>query len=525
MGDWKPQGGSEVLDLADQRDIKLLREKKHKSLRQIADETGFSVPTVRKYANKEDFNADNRPRKRQPHYPKLGPYLAVIDGWLEGYVKVWHKQRHTAKRVFDRLREERSFDGSYSTVRRYVKKKRDELRAAMKAEDRRTAAAIKKGCIARVQDPGVAEADFCDVDYVDGAGETRRAHLFVLSFVYSNRGFAQVCPSENQQCFMQCLKDCFERIGGVPRRLRIDNACTAVIPGRKPGEKAVLTEGFEKFRQHHHGFAVDVCNLNSGQEKGNVENHVGAFRRNLMVPVPVITSLAEYNKGLWGRCDERAKSEHYRRHKPVMELWEKDRGELLELPRVPYEVFRIETVTVDKCGYVKLETNRYGLSPELCGLQVMAKAYSDHVEFLLNETRLASYPRLYGRDREICQWEMYLPTLLAKPGALEHSRFYDTMPMLVRKFLVRLHGPERKKGIRLLMEMVSEGGAELCGQVLELAKEKGRWNPDNARQIYCFLIKGEPAPEPLALKSSGPALNYAPDLTAYDQLARGYAHA
>lgn len=514
-----------MLEVKKQLKIQQMHEKEGKSLRAIAEELGISVPTAEKYANKEDFNVDNEPRKRTPHYPKLGPFIPVIDGWLEGDLKAWRKQRHTAQRIYERLCEEHGFDGSYSTVRRYVMKKKAQMVADFKAADQRTAVAIKKGCIARIQDPGVAEADFCEVEFYDDAGEKHRAFAFVISFVYSNRGLLQICPSNNQQCFMQCLQDSFEHFGGVPERIRIDNACTAVIPrSHKPGKEPTLTDAFMRFKMHHR-FEVDVCNLNAGNEKGNVENHCGAFRRALLVPLPTITSFAEFNKELMERCDRCAEKVHYRRHKPIIELWEEDRAKLLNLPKYRYEVFRLATVTVDNCGYVKFETNRYGLCPDLNGLMVTAKVYRDYIEFFLDQTKLASYQRLYGRDKELCQWQVYLPTLLCKPGALEHSRFYDSMPMLARNFLTRLQGQERKKGIKLLMEMVAEGGPELCIQVLELAAEKGRWNPDNVRQIFCFLAKKDETPEPMKLETPGPALNYEPDLTAYDQLARGFAHA
>lgn len=513
-----------MLDMAVVDYIRYLYEKKGESLRKITEETGCSFQTVKKYVEMEYVDPEDHKVKRAPHYPKLGPFIPIINGWLEGDRKAWFKQRHTAQRIYERLCDEHGYDGSSSSVRRYVKKWKDAMRLALDKDNKRTEEAIKKGCIARVKEPGVAEADFCEVHYLDDAGQEQKAYAFLLSFVYSNLSLIQICPSVNQQCFMQSLKDCLEHIGGVPERIRIDNASTVVAKAREGDQPAVLTDAFKKFQACYH-FIADPCNLHAGQEKGNVERAVHTLRQRAMVPYPVITSFPEFNKKLWVLADKMAQKQHYSQHRPIIELWQKDKARLLNLPKRPFEVFRSEVMSVNKCGYVTFETNRYGLCPELNGLKVLAKIYNDHLDFFFNEQKLATYPRLYGRDKEICRWEMYLGTLLYKPGALEGSRFYDTMPMPVRKFLTRVQGKERKRAVRLLMDMVADGGTDLCAQVLQMAEEKGRLDVDSARQIYCVLTKKEEVPEPLRLKSTGPALNYTPNLDVYDQLTRGRAHA
>ena len=106
--------------------IKYLRDRKGQSLREIARETGHAFETVKKYAEKQDFNIARRKQRRKS---KLDPYKAIIDEWLTNDLKERPKQRHTAKRVYDRLQEMYGigFKVSERTVRYYVSAKKKEL--------------------------------------------------------------------------------------------------------------------------------------------------------------------------------------------------------------------------------------------------------------------------------------------------------------------------------------------------------------------------------------------------------------
>lgn len=479
-----------------------------KSMRAISQFFHHSFKTIQKIVNQDDFNNEGAKQKRAPRPGKLAPFQEVIDRWLLDDRNNPPKQKHTAQRIYDRLKDELGFDGSYSIVKRYVAGRREELRLPKTV----------KGCVERVKLPGVAEVDFGKFKYIDLNGQVRQAHALVMTFTYSNMGFVQIFHSEGQECLMAGLKLIFERMGGVPERIRIDNMTTAVIPeSRKNGGEPVLTDAFLNFKMHYN-FSVEVCNLASPQEKGCVENKVGVATHNFFTPPPVISSFAAFNEELFAKCDKYAQKDHYIHHVPIIELWEADKARLLKLPNKPYDVFRLVSLAVDKCGYARYETNKYGLCPELAGETVDAKVHYDHIDFIRHDKKVASYPRLIGRDQEVCSWEHYLPTLMFKPGALEHSRFYDTMPFLARNFLTSLKGRERKKGVALLMEMLEDGGLELCLQVLGEAAEKRKHDPDDVRQLYCVLAKKEPAPEPMELGTPGPELNYDPDLSAYDRL-------
>ena len=233
--------------------IKHLYESEGKSLREIAKETNMNFRTVRKYAHMDNFNPQTLPNAEQENHPILGPYIPVINEWLERDKKEPRKQRHTAKRIFDRLQEEHNFKGSYSSVRRYAVKKRWLLNQA------------KEGYLPIEHPQGHAQTDFGIFKYYDGLGAARDGYALIVTFPYSNAGWMQVFPSQNQECLLEGLKRIFYHIGGVPIRLRCDNMTTAVAQILN-GTERILTDGFYRFKLHHR-FETDFCNPASGNEK------------------------------------------------------------------------------------------------------------------------------------------------------------------------------------------------------------------------------------------------------------------
>ena len=113
-----------MLRMAQIQYIKDLYENEEKSLRDISRITGHSFKPVQKYAQKDNWSEGNLPDTEPTSYPVLGGFIPIVDGWLEADRKIPRKQRHTAWRLFCRLRDEYGFTGSYSSVKRYVRKKK-----------------------------------------------------------------------------------------------------------------------------------------------------------------------------------------------------------------------------------------------------------------------------------------------------------------------------------------------------------------------------------------------------------------
>lgn len=495
-----------MLNMAQIEYIKHLYESEGKSLREIAKIVGKSFRTVQKYAYTNDWNPKVEVNTAPENYPMLGAYIPFIDQWLEQDMREPRKQRHTIQKVYDRLKVDHGFKGSYSSVKRYVGKKKYQLRVA------------QEGYLPLAQPAAHAQVDFGDFKYYDSSGAHYEGHALIVSFPYSNSGWMQVFPSENQECLLEGLKRIFYHIGGVPIRVRCDNMTTAVAQVRG-GSERVISDGFYRFMLHHR-FSADFCNPCSGNEKGNVENKVGYTRRNMLVPVPVIDDFEAFNKELLTRCDADHDREHYRHKTQISERWEEESKHLLSLPEYEYEIFRYESLSVSNTGFVTVDKKQYGLSPELCRKLVQAKIHFDRILFFYDHQLLKTYDRSY-HEKEVSDWKQYLPTLMRKPGAAEHTRFFGQMPKLWQEYLKTTKGKERKSALVLLSEIVQDGNDALCDEAVELAGEYGQLDADSIRQCYLLISKPENSPPPLSLASNPPLINYQPDLSVYDGLTTG----
>jgi transposase len=486
--------------------IKDLYENEEVSLREISRRTKLHFNTVRKYAYQPNWNqSDEQPRQRE--FPVMKKYIPIVDAWLEADEREPRKQRHTISKVYKRLQKEHGYGGSYNSVKRYYNYKKAEMKKSTES------------FLPLARPPGHAQIDFGDFKYYDAHGLASEGHALIVSFPHSNTGWMQVFPSENQECLLTGLKLIFYHIGGVPVRVKCDNMSTAVAQVLEGAER-VISDGFYRFMLHHR-FKADFCNPSKGNEKGNVENKVGYTRRNMLVPVPHITDFAAFNEELLRLCDEDHEREHYEQGVLLSELWSEEKRHLLTLPEYEYEVFRYESLTVNKTGFVRVDTTKYGLSPEMADKIVQAKIYFDKIEVYYDRSLLKSFRRSYEKNGEDTDWKDYLPALVKKPGATEHTRFFNQMPKLWQEYLKSVTGQERKSALMLLSEIVQDGNESLCDDALELASEYGRLDSDNIRQCYLFIAKPENHPKPLELSAEAPLLNYQPDLSVYDNLTGG----
>lgn len=225
------------------------------SIAEISRKLEVSRDTVNKYLAADDLSPKPpQPRRRQS---SLDRYRPLIESWLDEDERSWRKQRHTAHRIWVRLRDEAGADVGESTVRNYVRRLRLERGTQ------------REQYLDLDWAPGDAQADFGEADFYVG-GVRRRMSFFVMTFPYSNVGVAQVFPGENAECVCQALRNVFEHVAGVPRRIVFDNAAGV---GRRVGDAVRTTEMFSAFAAHY-GFAYSFCNPHSGHEKGSVENKV-----------------------------------------------------------------------------------------------------------------------------------------------------------------------------------------------------------------------------------------------------------
>jgi len=383
----------------------------------IARTLNISEPTVRKYLNMDDFNPPPPTCGERPS--KLDPYKETIDRWLEEDKAVWHKQRHTAKRVYDRLILETDFDGSYPLVQRYVKVQK--------------AKTMDAAYLDLVWEPATVQVDFGQADIIL-CGVARRIHYLVVSFPHSNVGLMQVFFGENAECVCEGLARVFTFIGGVPKRCVFDNG-TGI--GKRIMNAVKLTSLFARFELHY-GFESSFCNPDSGHEKGNVENKVGTLRRNLFVPVPVVEDLEAYNDQLFISCMERTDEPHYRKGERCGDLFWDDMVRLGPLPEKDFSCVRYEKYKTDKQGNICIDgKHRYSTDAAFCGCGMIVGIGAFTVDIYDSRgNAVASHKRLYtdGPDESIDP-SASLRLLVSRPGAWQNSRARIAMPQELREYI------------------------------------------------------------------------------------------
>jgi transposase len=421
------------------------------SVAKISRELEIDEKTTRKYLALEDFSPKAPEKPTRPS--RLDQFKTTIDSWLEEDTKRWYKQRHTAKRIHERLKQEMSdFYCSYNTVQRYVKEKKQYLGG-------------QRGNQELVWHPGESQADFGEADFIE-QGEMVRKKYFTLSFPQSNNSFTQVFGGETGECVCQGLKDIFEYIGGVPTTIVFDNA-TGV--GRRMGEVIHEAKLFEQMRAHYR-FSVRFCNPDAGHEKGNVENKIGYTRRNLFVPVPSFDDVIEYNRRLLDRHEEKAEEIHYKKLQPIKELFKADKKALLPLPSHPFDACRYEYLKTDGYGKVRIDGRHfYSSSPEYAGQEVLVAIRAHTIDILDSDHKLiVSHPRSFGSKRsDSLDYRTSLAMLMRNPGAWKNSGVRELVPSSVKDLMDSQPREELSSTLRTLNHLSVTYSFETALRALE----------------------------------------------------------
>jgi transposase len=488
--------------------IKYLHNQKGKSYRKIAEETGHNFETVKKYVERNDFNLESKPTKRRRS--KLEPYKELIDSWLESDLKSKPKQRHTAQRIYNRLKEmyREEFKVSDRAIREYVSRRKKEI--GLNTE----------GYLPLEHPPGEAQVDFGEAQFIE-KGILYDGYYLNLSFPYSNAGMLQVFKGQNQECLLEGLKDIFNFTGGCPTAIWFDNMSTVVNEIRKQGKRDI-NKGFLRFIMHY-GFASNFCNPNSGHEKGHVENKVGYHRRNFLVPIPEFEDIRKYNRELLQRCQIDMNRDHYKRAASIAQLFEEDRQAMQSLPRIPFEVCRLEAVKADNYAKVRYENQRYSSAPDYAGKQLWLKIGAHQIELLDREyQQIISHERLYGQPKESMKWIPYLELMARRPTALRYSSFIKELPATIQQYFDQCEYEAKKAALKVLSRMVNHTDVETASQAFETAISKGTTDIDSIWATYVQQTSGIPEAEAINLPTTVPELKeYHPDTSVYDTLLRG----
>jgi transposase len=371
------------------------------SEREAARQFGLARETVRKMMR---YSVPPGYRRQQPiQRPKLGPWMGIIDQMLEEDKSRNRKQRHTAKRIFERLREEHRYTGGYTIVKDYVR-----LRKLSQRE-----------MFVPLEHPaGDAQVDFGEAQVVI-AGEERKAHYLVMDLPQADDCFVMAFPAETTEAFLEGHVQGFGYFGGVPRTILYDNTKLAVAEILGDGRRR-KTQAFSEL-QSHYLFAEKFGRPGKGNDKGKVEGLVGYARRNFLVPVPRAASWEELNTTLREQCAKRRERRLRGHSQTIGERFERDKEMLLPLPQGPYEACEKRTARVTSLSLVRYRTNDYSVPVCYGYREVLIKGYVYEVVICCASEVIARHPRSYEREDMIFDPLHYLALLEQKPKAVDQA--------------------------------------------------------------------------------------------------------
>ena len=468
------------------------------------------------------------PRRKVPERaaPVLGPWEATVRGWLVADVDAPRKQRHTARRVWQRLIEEEGVSVAESSVRALVARLRVEI-----AGEHRDVMVPQTHLPAEE-----AEVDFGEFTAVI-AGVVMKLFMFCLRLSHSGKAVHVAYANQSQESFLDGHVRAFEALGGVPvGMIRYDNLKPAVI------RVALGRERFEHPRfialRSHYGYDSFYClpGKDGAHEKGGVEGEIGRFRRRHLTPVPQVGSLAALNQAL-AAADARDDARRIgARAETVGAAAARELPLLRPLPASPFDVAATLSCRVDAKARVCVRQSYYSVPARYAGRRLEVRLGASTIRVLepgTAGTLVATHVRSLHKGSEDLVLDHYLEVLTRKPGALAgatalvaaratgaftatHQRFWDA----ARRAHGDAGGTRALIGVLLLHRTMSSD-AVTAG--MDAALRIGRFDPDLVA-VEARRATGRGAGEipPVALPPGAPpaaaVTRGAPSLAGYDQL-------
>lgn len=342
-------------------------------------------------------------RKSKPKRPKLDPFVGIIDQILEEDAERPKKQRHTSKRVFERLRDEHGFTGGLTIVKDYIFAARQRQREMF---------------VPLVHPPGHAQADFGQAQAVI-AGVLHQAHFFVMTLPHSDGCFVCAYPAQTSEAWMDGHNRAFAFFGGVPQSVLYDND-KCLVARILPDGTRQRTQAFSALLSHYL-FDDRYGRPAKGNDKGNVEGIVGFARRNFMVPVPRFDSWDAFNAHLEERCRRRQGDVVRGERESIAERLVRDREAMADLPPSVFDACDKRAARVSSLSLVRYRGNDYSVPVAYGHREAWGRGYVHEVVIGCGADEIARHPRSYEREDFVFNPIHYLPLLEKKVGALDQA--------------------------------------------------------------------------------------------------------
>jgi len=342
-------------------------------------------------------------RERPPIRPKLDPFIPIIDQILEEDRGRLKKQRHTAKRIFERLRDEHGFAGGITIVTDHVREKKRRTREVF---------------VPLAHAPGHAQVDFGEALGEIG-GVVRKLHYFAMALPHSDAFFLKAYPGETTEAFCDGHVSAFAFFGGVPLSILYDNTTIAVARILGDGTRQ-RTRTFSEL-QSHYLFEDRFGRPGKGNDKGNVEGVIGFGRRNFLVPMPRFKSFEALNAWLETQCLKRQDAVLRGHTETIGERLMRDLDALMALPGVPYDAYEKVSTRATSISMVRYRGNDYSVPVAYAHHEVQVRGYVDTVVIGCGAGVIARHRRSYEKADMVFDPLHFLPLLEQKVGALDQA--------------------------------------------------------------------------------------------------------
>mgnify|MGYP003471200564 FL=1 len=393
-------------------------------------------------------------RTKPAEKPKLGPLIPVIDAILEADKLAPPKQRHTALRIFERLKAEHDYAGGYTGVKDYVRIAKGRMRETF---------------VPLVHPPGHAQVDFGEAIGIIG-GIRQKLHVFFMDLPHSDAPFIKAYPAETTEAFLDGHVSAFAFFAnrsetgqaGVPQSILYDNTKLAVARILGDGRRT-RTQAFTGLISHYL-FRDRFGRPGKGNDKGKVEGLVKNGRRRFLTPVPSASSYDELNARLETHCREEWDRRAGRHTETIGERLMADLAQFRSLPAGHFEACEKRAGRVSSTLQVRYRMNDYSVPMAYGYRDIVVKGFVDDVVILCGADEIARHKRSYGRAEFICDPRHYLALIEQKPGALDQAAALQDWPLapaftdLRRMLETRMGNKGKREFIQVLrlMETFSE---------------------------------------------------------------------
>ena len=383
---------------------------------------------------------------RRPE-PKGGP-SSTLEPWRAFVAE--QRSRGVELVALHALLRERGFAGSYSALRRFVRR----------LEPRTPEVFVRVETA-----PGEeAQVDFGYAGpFVDPAtGKARKAWVFVMTLGYSRHQYAELVFDQRVETWVALHVRAFRHFGGIPRRVVIDNLKAAITAAAWDDPEVQRTY---RDLAEHAGFLISPCRPRTPQHKGKVESGVRYVARNALAGrafKDVVAANEHLLRWIAGTAGVR---DHGTTRRPPLETFEsREKAALLPLPSTEFVVATWREAKVHRDGHLVVDGSFYSAPCRLVGETVWCRVTPDAVELYERHVRVATHPRAKAPGGRATLAEHLPPgkrdALVVDPETLRRDA--AAVGARTAEFVDRLLGDrplDRRRGARRVLTLATRWGA------------------------------------------------------------------